>query len=244
MTFSRGFGSSDTPTTFAACERMWEQASERKKAKGYLVLGLNTTLWRDRRNGTFEARFHGNCIVTYYPEFKAINACGYSVSPTTQGRISRLAGVHMSNNSSLGYNERVRVNGYPYFDGMRIDNHGHVMEESQRPDYKTRPKKAVVQAYTTLFRRIEKLCIARYELGEFAADEPYNPTATQQEAVLAVENLIAEGETFLPFRLMRAMLPFHQNTGTPFRDHLKVVKENCRDHYYRAHDGYETIEVK
>ena len=43
---------------------------------------------------------------------------------------------------------------------------------------------------------------------------------------------------------MRAILPFHQTTDTPFRDHLKVVKENCRDSYYKANDGYETIEVK
>lgn len=243
MGFSRGFGSSSTPTTFNACQRLWLQASARKLAKGYLTLGHNTDLYKGGED-CFYVKFHLNTIVTYYPDHKVIHARGYSESPTTQDRISRLAGVHMRNNSSLGFNERVRVNGWPYFDGMRIDNYGHVFEEDQRSDFITRPKKEVVQRYTNLFRKIEKLCIGRYELGEFRSTEPYNPTVSQREALPLIETLIAEGETFIPFRLMCAILPFHQTTDTPFRDHLKVVKENCRDSYYKANDGYETIEVK
>ena len=243
MGFSRGFGSSSTPTTFNACQRLWLQASARKLAKGYLTLGHNTDLYKDG-DGCFYVMFHHREIVWYYPNHKVIDARGYSESPATQDRISRLAGVHMHSNSSLGYDERVRVNGYPYHPGMKIDNSGNVLEEDRRPDYKTRPKKAVVQAYTNLFRRIEELCIGRYELGEFMATEPYNPTITRCEALPLIENLIAEGETFIPFHLMRALLPYHTTTDTPFRDMLKIVKENCRDSYYKAHDGYETIEVK
>ena len=243
MGFSRGFGSSSTPTTFNACQRLWLQASARKLAKGYLILGHNTGLYKSGED-CFYVRFHHNVIVTYYPEYKVIHARGYSESPTTQDRISRLAGVYMSNNSSLGFNERVRVNGYPYFDGMRIDNYGRVLKEDQRPDFKTRPKKEVVQRYTNLFRRIEKLCTGRYGLGEFRSTEPYNPTVSQREALPLIETLIAEGETFIPFRLMCAILPSHQTTDTPFRDLLKRVKESCRDSYYKANDGYETIEVK
>ena len=245
MGFSRGFGSSTTPTTFAACQRMWNDASERKKAKGYLVLGRNTELHWNGYLACFVATFHNNAIVEYFPEFKRIYGCGHSTSPTTQGRISRLAGVHMTQNSRLGYDETTRVNGWPYFDGMRVDNYGHVLEEEdQKPDFKTRPKKEVVQRYTSLFRKIEKLCTGRYELGEFRSTGPYNPTVSQREALPLIETLIAEGETFIPFRLMRAILPFHQTTDTPFRDHLKMVKENCRESYYKANDGYETIEVK
>lgn len=243
MGFSRGFGSSSTPTTFNACQRLWLQALARKLAKGYLTLGHNTDLYKGGED-YFYVKFHHNVIVTYYPDHKVIHACGYSESPTTQDRISRLTGVYMGNNSSLGFNERVRVNGWPYFDGMRIDNHGRVLEEDRRPDYETRPKKNVVQAYTNLFRRIEKLCLGRYELGEFRSTEPYNPTVSQREALPLIENLIAEGETFIPHSLMRALLPFHQTTDIAFRDHLKRVKKACRDSHYKAHDGYETIEVK
>ena len=243
MGFSRGFGSSSTPTTFNACQRLWLQASARKLAKGYLTLGANTDLYKSGED-CFYVKFHNHAIVIYYPDYKVISACGYSSSPTTQARISRLADVWMGSDSSLGFDENVRVNGYPYFDGMKIDNYGNVMPESRLPDYKTRPKKAVVQAYTNLFRRIEKLCLGRYELGEFATTEPYDPTVTRWESLILIENLIAEGETFIPHSLMRALLPFHQTTDIDFRNHLKVVKESCRDSYYKAHDGYETIEVK
>lgn len=240
MGFSRGFGNRDTPTTHAACKRMWEKASSRKLAKGYLTLGANTTLWRDGPN--FVACFHNNQIVVYYPGFKTINACGYSSSPTTQDRISRLAGVHMTSTSSLDCIQPVRVNGHPYFNDMRIDNYGHVLEEDQRPDYKTRPKKEVVQRYTTLFRRIEKMCLGRYELGEW--EGPAMPAPGGLEALRQLEKILAEGETLLPSHLVRYVLPFHSTPTAPFRDLLKIRKETYRKAFYRANDGYETIEVK
>jgi len=240
--FSRGFGSRDTPKTFAACQKMWNDASDRKKAKGYLILGTNTELsWNEYRS-TFEVRFHNNCIVEYFPEFKIINACGYSTSPTTQGRISALTGCYIAQNAGLGYHESTRVNGFPYFDGMRIDNHGHVLEEDRRPDFKTVAKKEVVQRYTNLFRRIEKLCIGRYELGEWANTD--NGNLTGSEALRLLENALAEGETFLPGRIVRCILPFHATVDTSFRELLKTAKETYRGHYYKANDGYETIEVK
>ena len=62
MGFSRGFGSSSTPTTFNACQRLWLQASARKLAKGYLTLGHNTDLYRG--DDHFYVKFHHNVVVT------------------------------------------------------------------------------------------------------------------------------------------------------------------------------------
>lgn len=79
MGFSRGFGSSSTPTTFNACQRLWLQASARKLAKGYLTLGHNTDLHKSGED-CFYVKFHHNIIVTYYPDHKVIHARGYASS--------------------------------------------------------------------------------------------------------------------------------------------------------------------
>lgn len=244
MGFSRGFGSRGTPHTYQACKKMWDEASSRKLAKGYLVLGANTNLeWCEYDGGHFIATFHGNAIVRYFPEFKRVDACGYESTPTTQGRISRLANVYMSNNSRLGFEQTVRVNGWPYFDGIRIDNFGHVLEEDRKPDTKVVNVKAVVHQYTALFRKIEKVLAARWELGEFDTISNVIP-ADRYGQLDAIERLFAAGETFVPSPCARNFLaPCYSSAGS-LRDRLKEIKEELRSTYYTRHNGYETVEVK
>jgi hypothetical protein len=74
--FSRGFGSRDTPRTFAACERVWNDKAVAVKRYGKVKLGEQTYLYKD------DGR--------YYPEYKTIHGCGWEGSPTTQGRIAAL----------------------------------------------------------------------------------------------------------------------------------------------------------
>src|SRR5574343_1574983 len=101
--FSRGFGSRDTPRTFAACERVWNDKAVAVKRHGRVKLGENTYLYKG--GDRYYATFHGSTIVRYCPEYKTIHGCGWEGSPTTQMRIAALAGVSMHSNSRLGYNE-------------------------------------------------------------------------------------------------------------------------------------------
>lgn len=241
--FSRGFGSRDTPRTFAACARIWNDNAVAAKRYGRVKLGEKTYLYKG--DGQYYATFHDNIIVRYYPEYKTIHGCGWEGSPTTQGRIAALTGVSMHRNSRPGYKEPVRVGGYPYFAGMRIDNYGHVLAEDQRPDYKAVVKKAVVQKYATLFRKIEKMTRGRWELGEWKerAHSIRDAGNLQFRALLRIEHSIAAGETFLDADDTNVLFGVY----TPLTSHTALIaalRDGLRHQYYAANNGFETIEVK
>ena len=262
--FSRGFGSRDTPRTFAACERVWNDKAVAVKRYDRVKLGENTYLYRG--DGRYYATFHGNIIVRYYPEYKTIHGCGWEGSPTTQGRIAALTGVSMHSNSRPGYEEPVRVGGHPYFAGMRIDNYGYVFAEDQRPDYKEVVKKAVVHKYATLFRKIGKMTRGRWELGEWKerAHSIRDAGNFKFKALLRIERSIAVGDTFLstedvaelfgvyntltshtaPIAALRDGLFGVYNPLTSHTALIAALRDGLRHQYYAANNGFETIEVK
>lgn len=247
MAFSnRGFGTRDTPRTYAACLWLWE--NRRSKRHEYITLGYNTRLFRDEAKGTFYATFRYHTIVTYYPDYKVIDACGFSGSPTTQGRISALANVRIYSDASLGFNERVRVNGNPYFAGMRIDNFGAVFEEDRRPDFKTRAKRDVTLRYATLWKRLHRVLLGRWEIGEFKREDYARSWSEDrsQQALLGCEEVFRLGNTFIPHEVAMDLL-WGGTTTAPSADlhaTLKHRKESLRNWWLLRNDGYETIEVK
>lgn len=241
--FSRGFGGRDTPRTFQACERLWADKPRAVKRYDRVKLGNETYLYRGR--DCFVAKFHDNTIVRYLPEHKTIHACGFDNSPTTQGRIGVLAGVRMSSNSKLGYEQSVRVNGFPYFDGMRIDNYGNIFEEDKLPDFKEVPKKEVVRQYVALFSKIKKLTLARWEVGEWndRSAISYGTTLHTFQQLLKLEEEVNAGETHLDsVRLFSLFGAFGR--ATTHDDMMKLLRDDLRVPYYTHYDGYETIEVK
>lgn len=240
--FSRGFGSRGTPRTFAACERVWNDKTVAVKRYGKVKLGEQTYLHKG--DGCYYATFHSNTIVRYYPEYKTIHGCGWEGSPTTQMRIAALAGVSMHSNSSLGYEEPVRVNGHPYFDGMRIDNYGYVLAEDQRPDYKEVVKKAVVQKYVALFRKIEKRTRGRWELGEWNGRVCVGVIGHLHfRMLLRIERSIAAGDTFLDADDLNGLFGGVPSTAN-HKECIAALREELRHQYYCANNGFETIEVE
>lgn len=234
--FSRGF-TAKVPRTYAACERWLIDHAREFKRKGFCVLGYNTEL--HQADGYFFATFHGNAIVRFYPEYKTINACGYAGSQTTQMRISQLAGVAMASNSRCGYNNTIRVNGYPYMNNMRIDNYGQVIDKY--PDTKKANKKEGVQRYVALWRKIEKLLTARWAVGEWVL---YDKTGLflSVDRLQHVERAIEAGETFLDHTDVALLFGTHV-TQPDLKAAIKAVREALRHDYYLRNDVYETLEI-
>ena len=226
------------PKTKAACQKLWDDATPRKLAKGYLTVAGDTELHIEY--GVFTLKFHGHDIVKYLDGYKTVYGGGYSTSPTTQGRITSATGASMHSNGKLGYEQTVRIGGYPFFDGIRVDDYGQVLEEDRRPDFKQVNVKAVVSAYTTLFKRIEKLIYGRYELGEWA-DGTYHSMSAQWDALLNIEDQLATGDAFPDSDDVRTLLS--TSVRTDLRERLTAVKEALRDKYYARNNGYERIEV-
>lgn len=235
------------PRTYAACQQLWEEKARSVARYGYVTLADNTLLRRGKDGEYFYVTFHGNRIVVYYPEVKVIDACGFENTPTTQDRIQRLTGVQMHSNARLGYAQNVRVDGWPYFPGMRIDNFGNVLKEDQRSDFRTVPKKAVTLRYTTLWKRLYKVLLGRWEVGEFKQENytrSWNENRAQQ-ALLECEDVFRCDATFIPHEVAMDLLFGGNNTlGKELADHLKHRKAQLRDWWFYRNDGFETIEVK
>lgn len=234
------------PKTYDACDRMWQQASARARAKGFLVLANNTTLHKG--NGCYTARHQSTDIVTFYPKVKVVNAGRWSESPTTQDRITRLTGARMSSDRSLGVHENIRINGWPFFNGIRIDNFGCVLPEDQRPDKKTVVVKEVSLRYTALWRRIHKALAARWEVGEFSHRDFNGQWSLNkcQGALLEIERMFGAGEAYAPYELAMDLMFGGPNTiaSGGLQDVLKHRRAHLRDWWLNCNNGYETIEVK
>lgn len=237
--FGNAYYRGTTVKTFAACEKLWNESSNRKKAKGSITVGHNTELWRytDR----YEITFHGNTIVTYYPEYRVISGGGYSESITTQGRIRAFTGINVGNNSRCGFNDTIRIDGYPFFSGIRVDNHGNIFPEDIRPDYKEVTVKEVVNQYTRLWKKIEAQIGIRYALGEF--DTPAMPFARHKQYAFDRIEAQVEGGLWTTTEAVTELLAPTLSSRTTVREACKKAKDELRDYYYRTHNGYETKEI-
>ena len=236
--FSRGF-SGDCPRTYSACESYWNDATERKKAKGYLILGYNTNLYKE--DGYYRATFHGNTIVRYYPEYRQITAHGWSTSPTTQGRICALTGVSMHSNSRCGFDEHVRINGYPFHEGIRVDNYGRILPADILPDRRRRVRRTVVTAYIQLWKAIAKQIEARYEMGEFHSTAIYSRRT--REAAFAKVCIQLEAGVWLDTEAVTQLLNTAMHPKDSFKGAIARARGEMRDGYYYANDGYYTEEI-
>lgn len=135
---ARGFNVTP-PTTHAECAALMEGRKRRA-----MTIGGNTVLTHHEEGSYYTVSFHGSTIVTYYPTHKVLNLCGYASSSTTRDRASKLTGARIGYNSAAGFEEPCRVDNWPYFPGMRIDNNGGVLLEDCHKDFKQRVKPAVM----------------------------------------------------------------------------------------------------
>lgn len=230
------------PTSYKSCQQLWEKKAHSVSRIGHVTLGNATTLQYDPAEPCFTVRFYSHVIVTFHPSHAVITMGRYCGSSTTRARVWNLTGASVHSNSKLGYEQSIRIGAYPYFEGIRVDHQGVVLEEDRRPDYKTRFVMSVVHQYTALFRRIERLCEARYNLGEFRYAE-WSAMSTLA-ALLSIEKRIRQGETFLPRDEVCALLSACPSSYDTFHEHLLGVKASLRGHYYYANGGSERVEVK
>lgn len=236
------------PKTYGDCLMRWERYSRTVARHGRIAVGYNTYLYR--RSDRFVAEFHGHPIVTYHPGYKVIDACGYENSRTTQERLYALTGARVYSNKALGFHQNIRVNGYPYFSGMRIDDFGHVFEEDRKPDTKTVPVHAVAMQYAKLWRNVYKHLLARWELGEFQLAEAPSGKGYglgMSSALVKIEQALqAEGVVFLPHDAVAELL-YGDTTPEPpiqLKTLLDIRKAQLKSWWMHDRNGYEDIEVK
>lgn len=233
--FSNPNGLRNMPKTYSDCEALW---TPRRAKKGYFTLASNTTLTFNERYGRFEVTYWRTQIAHIYPSYTAMFTGGHDSSPTTIGRLNSFTRASIYTDSSLGYQQNLRIDGVPFFDGIRVHPNGRVFDEDRHSDFFTRPKKDVVQSYVKLFNWIKKHLRLRFHLGEFEHDDWDGRTLD-----LAGLNQMRLGkDEFVPHQMVKAL--FMARPTGEFEECISVAREHYRDAFYKLFDGYETIEVK
>jgi len=240
--FGNAQGLNNMPKTFHACGDLW---TPRRANRGSYTLAGNTVLYRGVEY--FYIRFWGHTIAEIYPTHTRLFACGYDTSPTTIGRLNSFTHARIGNDNRKGYKDTLRINGYPFFEGVRVLPNGAIHPDDIRSDFYTRPKKEVVSAYVKLWRWISNNLRGRHAIGEWKESISH---ATFP--IYAAQDLMNEGKTFLPHEWGAAIFMVdgdtigsrrHRHTVEGFDECIQIARDSLRHEYYRAHDGYETIEV-
>ena len=207
--------------------------------KGTKKLGRNDEIFRSESGFMYE--FHGNRIAEYTPEYTRLYTCGRSDSPSTRVRLNDLTRARIR---WLGSRDprhtKLRVNGLPFFEGIRILPNGNVHPEDVRPDVVTKKRPEVVQAYTRLFRQIKNSLRTRWEIGEFN-DERYDPYP-DYSALCRVIALFAEGKTFIPHEWVPALLMIRR--WWSFDENVDAAREGFRNEYLRNNNGFYDEEIQ
>lgn len=232
--FSNPNGLRNMPKTYRECEDLW---TPRRAKKGWHTLAGNTTMEFNKHHGRFEITFWRTVIAHIYPTYTAMFTGGHDTSPTTIGRLNSFTRARIYNDSSLGYKQTLRIDGVPFFDGIRVHPNGQVFPEDKRSDFFTRPKKDVVQSYVKFFNWIKKHLKLRHHLGEFKNGDWDGRTLD----LAGLNQLRLANDDFIPHQMALALLC--NRIEGEFDDCINTARASYRHGFYTMFDGYETIEV-
>lgn len=141
-----------------------------RPSNGYKKLANGTYLYKRGAEGEehYQVKLYNTVVVDIYPDYQILSTGGWH-TPLTCRIIKEFStlGGWIGNNSKCGFEDTFRVNGYPFFDGITIDNCGHVRREDIRSDWKQVAKKEIVQKWKALHMPITKALRGRFDLGEF-----------------------------------------------------------------------------
>lgn len=237
MSFSTN--SISVPKNFAEWTDWFSRQCTITRNKGTKKLGRNDEIIRYGSEFVFE--FHGQRIAWYTPKYTRLYTCGWGSSPSTRARLNDLTRASIYR---LGCRDprltKLRINGLPFFEGIRILPNGNVHPEDVRPDVVTKKRPEVVQEYTRLFRQIKDSLRTRWELGEFEGIAHY--MSPDYRTLCRVIALFAEGKTFIPHGWVESLLAIRQ--GCSFDENINYVRETLRNEYLRNNNGLYDEEIQ
>ena len=229
----------DAPKTFTEWTDWFSRQSAITQNKGSKKFGSNDEI---RTIGNeFVFQFYGHRIARYTPEYTYLYTCGYDSASSTIVRLNDLTRASIYRLGSRNpRHTKLRVNGLPFFEGIRVMSDGSVHPEDIRPDVVTKKRPEVVKTYTWLFRQIKASLRTRWALGEFDGLNCSLPP--DYDALCRVLALFAEGETFIPHEWAAALLAIRQ--GCSFDEVIDKARESFRDEYLRNNNGFYDEEIQ
>ena len=225
-----------------------------RKSNEYKKLANATYLYKRTDNAgveRYEVKLYSTTVVTIYPDHQRITNGGWVSQVTCKiiKQFSCLSG-HIGGYSKCGFEDTFRINGLPFFDGIRIDNTGEVFRQDRRSDWKREIRKEAVTAWKALHMPLTKALRGRFDLGEFdevryIGSGVYNKGLQiltdmdrqfpAHEDVVGIIALTPRGHRPRGYRAVSTV-------RTPMERWVLALGELRLD-YYRKNDAYMRIEV-
>ncbi len=232
----------DIPKTFTEWTDWFSRQSAITRSKGSKKFGRNDEI--STLGNEFVYEFYGHRIARYTPEYTRLYTCGHASSTSTVIRLNDLTYASIYRFGSRNpLHTKLRINGLPFFEGIRVMPDGSVHPEDVRQDVVTSKRHEVVKAYTRLFRQIKDSLRTRWEIGEF--DEVYALDYLPPYDYMALERVVAlfaEGKSFIHHEWVLPLLAIHQ-VGS-FDEVINAVRERFRNEYLRNNNGFYDEEIK
>ena len=226
------------PKNFAEWTDWFSRQSIITRNKATKKLGRNNEVFNF--GGEFVFEYYGRRIARYTPEYTRLYTCGWGSSPSTRVRLNDLTRARIYRLGSRDpRHTKLRVNGLPFFEGIRVMPNGSVHPEDVRPDMVTKKRPEVVQAYTRLFRQIKNSLRTRWDLGEFDGIAHY--MCPDYRTLCRVITLFAEGKTFIPHEWVPSLLAIRH--GWSLDESVTYVRNTFRNEYLRKNNGFYDEEI-
>lgn len=167
------------------------------------------------RNARLHAHKDYFSVVLYSTEIVRIYKDHYAISMgrwetrTTADAIEAVTGARISMQTVPCRESNVRVNGYPYFPGIRVSPAGAVLPEDRRPDVFSRVTSEGAKEYTALFRWLRKVLEVRGAMGEFGNLPPTPPGRSHRirlSLLVELHRLWQAGEEYIPPEAARELV--------------------------------------
>lgn len=240
---------SGLPSTYEGWTRKFDAL---KRATNRIVIKKNMEVWNTHRG--FEVSYYGGRFALITPEWMQLWANGHDNSPSTVNLFNSVSPASIGRHyGAPAFETTLRVNDYPFFDGIRVLFDGTVHPEDIRSDFVERVKPEVSKAYTKVMNFIKASLRTRWEIGEFA-DENYrcgNHTTAVRQALVIVDHCEPKPEfishqdvVFVIAPVWCSMSGWERAQSGDWDFFMKNVREHYRRDYYIAHDGYYKEEFK
>ena len=242
---------SGLPMTYEGWVKKFE-GRKRKRSTNCIVIKRGMEVERTDRG--LDVSYNGGRFALVTPEWTQLWANGHDSSPSTTNLFDSICSARSHRHyGSPAFETKLRVGGYPFFDGIRVLPGGIVYPEDIRSDFVKKVNPEVSKAYTAVMKFIKNSLRARWEIGEFAEVEYgyANHSTAMRQAMVIIEHCESKPEfishqdvAFIIAPVWCSMSGWERAQAKDWDFVMKNVREYYRRNYYTAHNGYYKEEIK
>lgn len=210
--------------SFEQAQRLWDtRRGDSKQLRP--EVGPSSRL--HKFDGYFTVRLYSTDVVEIHPDHYVLRT-GSWATQTTMRVIRAVTAAWVYQHTVKNREGSTRVNGFPFFDGVRVDRRGNIIKEDIRPDRYTRVTTEGAAEYAKLFRWLRTMLRTREALGEFQSVASGGVRALSVSTLVELNKMRLAGCDFLPTEYAKLVMTAAGSTAN-----LGLLQSYLRDEYHR-----------